>query len=720
MLGCLWCLPAAHLLHTFHGAELLDEGFQVRGVVHHHGEHAAEQSVVRVDADGAQQDVALLADDGGDVRHDADVVVSDDAQRDGVLLALALAGPAGLDDAVGEAGVHLAGIGAVAAVDLDAAGDGHEAEHLVTVDGVAAFGQLEVESFQVLVDDEHVVLERRVVGRGLQVVALGAAVDDVLADFRLLLLQFEEAVEHVVGIELFHGDVLVEFGHRFVAQFLDEAHHHGFVVVHLAVLELAFQGFFGELGLPRLHLLQGLADLGAGLRGGDDVQPVAFRRLGARGHHFHLVAAMQGLAQLHVLAVDAGPDAARTQFGVDGEGKVEHGGPLGHLVEVAFGGKHEYLVLVEFQLELVHHFEVTVGILQRFADGGEPFIQAAFSLHTLVAPVRCQSAFGDVVHAFGPDLHLHPFALRAHHGGVERFVAVAFGHRQPVAQSFGVGHVHVRHDGVHLPAFLFFAVEGRVEDDADGEEVVHALEGTLLLLHLLVDGVDGLGASLHVELQSGFLQLALDGLDELGDVGIARRLRLVQFIFDVVIDAAVGIFQRQVLEFRFQFVESQLVGQRGIEVGCFIGHFGPGLQVGRLLDLAHQVHAVGNHDEDDPHVLGEREEQVAEVFRFDGRALGIEFVDFHQAPDDARYVFAVLLADRLEGAQSPLHRFVEHDAQDGSPFHADFLGHDDGRLHVLDDGVHAERVARQVPVGHRLHQVGLQLVAIVFLQGIAR
>jgi hypothetical protein len=44
---------------------------------------------------------------------------------------------------------------------------------------------------------------------------------------------------------------------------------------------------------------------------------------------------------------------------------------------------------------------------------------------------------------------------------------------------------------------------GRVEDDADGEEVVDTLEATLLLLHLLPDGVDALGAPLHVELQSG-------------------------------------------------------------------------------------------------------------------------------------------------------------------------------------------------------------------------
>lgn len=60
-----------------------------------------KESVVRIDADGPQQNVTLLIDDGSDIRHDTDIVMSHDAQGDGVLLALALSCPFGAYDAVG-------------------------------------------------------------------------------------------------------------------------------------------------------------------------------------------------------------------------------------------------------------------------------------------------------------------------------------------------------------------------------------------------------------------------------------------------------------------------------------------------------------------------------------------------------------------------------------------------------------------------------------------
>ena len=134
----------------------------------------------------------------------------------------------------------------------------------------------------------------------------------------------------------------------------------GLVVVYLAVLELALQHLLGEGRLPRGHLLQCLAYLGACLRRGDDVQPVLFGRLRVRCHDFHLVAALQPLAQGHVLAVHPCTDAATSQGCVDVEGKVQHRGSLGQLEEVALGGEDEDLVLVQLQFEAVHGLEVAL------------------------------------------------------------------------------------------------------------------------------------------------------------------------------------------------------------------------------------------------------------------------------------------------------------------------------------------------------------------------
>ena len=691
------------------------------GIFDHDGEVAGKQSVVGVDADAAQADAGLLGDDGGDVGDDADVVVPHYAEGDGVLRALALACPPCLDNAVAEACMQFGRIGAVAAVNLDAAIDTDEAEHVVAIDGIAALGQLEVNAFQVLVDDEHVFLAPVLVGlRGGEVVALRAAILYLVVAVAVALLLFQVAVDDVVHVQCAVGNALVELGDHLEAHALDEAHHGTVVVVYLAVAEFSFQRLFGKVVLACGHFLQGLAYLGACLGGGDEVQPVLLGRLGGRGHHFHLVAALQQVAQGHVLAVDLGARAPASQAGVDVEGKVEHGSPLGQLEQVAFGGEHKHLVFIQLQLEAVHGLQVVVRTLQCFAHGGEPFIQSAFPLDAFVSPVSGQSALGNVVHALGAYLHLHPLAFGPHDGDVQRLVAVALGHGKPVAQAFRVRLVHVRHYGVHLPALLLLLFGCGVEDDADGKQVVHPLEGALLLLHLLVDGVDGLGASLDVELQSGLLQLPPYGGDEGGYVAVARGLGLVQLVLDVVVHVVLGVLQREVFQLRLQLVQSQLVGQRGVEVGGLACHFAACLVVGAVPYLPHHVDAVGYHDEDDAHVLGQREQQVAEVFRLHRGAFGIQGIDADKPADDACHVLAEVFGCLRGGVGAVLHGVVQHQAQYGGPPHANLVGHDDSCLHILDDGVQPEHVALYGIVLYGIDEQIFQFAAIVFAQRFSR
>ena len=289
---------------------------------------------------------------------------------------------------------------------------------------------------------------------------------------------------------------------------------------------------------------------------------------------------------------------------MDAEGKVENGCAFGQLEQIAFRCEDKDFIFIEFELELIHHFEVASGMFEGFADGGEPFVESAFALHALVSPMGCKATFGNVVHAFGADLHFHPFAFRSHHGGMERFIAIAFRHTQPVAEPFRIGHIHIRHDGIHLPAFLLFLFIFRIQNDADSEQVVNSLERTFLFLHLLVDGVDGLGASLHVELQAGIFQLLLNRLDKGSNVSVARSLGFVQLLLDMIIHFFLCILQRKVLQFRFQLVKPQLVGEGSIQVGGFVGNLLTGFFIRGVLDLAHQVHTVGYHDENHTHVFG--------------------------------------------------------------------------------------------------------------------
>ncbi len=136
-----------------------------------------------------------------------------------------------------------------------------------------------------------------------------------------------------------------------------------------------------------------------------------FGLLVRRRHDFHLVAALQHLAERHDLAVDACARAGIANLRMDVVGEVKDGSTLRELIEVALRREHKYLVFVEVHLELVHRLH-TVASLQHRTDIGEPFVQSGLALDALVTPVGSDAAFGYFIHALGTDLNLHPFLLR--------------------------------------------------------------------------------------------------------------------------------------------------------------------------------------------------------------------------------------------------------------------------------------------------------------------
>ena len=81
----------------------------------------------------------------------------------------------------------------------------------------------------------------------------------------------------------------------------------------------------------------------------------------------------------------------------------------------------------------------------------------------------------------------------------------------------------------------------------------------------------------------------------------------------MIVGIVLQVFQREVFQLALQLVESQLVSQGRIEIGGFLAHTLLGLFGLGVANLSHQVHTVGNHDEDDAHVLGKRQQQVAEI-----------------------------------------------------------------------------------------------------------
>ena len=71
----------------------------------------------------------------------------------------------------------------------------------------------------------------------------------------------------------------------------------------------------------------------------------------------------------------------------------------------------------------------------------------------------------------------------------EACISVRLGFAKPVAHALGVRLIHVGDDAEHLPAVGMLAFEGGVEYDAQGIQVVYAIDVDMLFLHLLPDGV---------------------------------------------------------------------------------------------------------------------------------------------------------------------------------------------------------------------------------------
>ncbi len=427
---------------------------------------------------------------------------------------------------------------------------------------------------------------------------------------------------------------------------------------------------------------------------------------------------MEGRAEGDILAVDLAADAGVADARVDMVGEVEHGGSLGKLQQVALRGEGIDLVLVEVELELVHHLQV-VACLQGGADRGEPLLHAAaVGLHALVAPVGGEAVLGHLVHALGADLHLHPLLLRTEHGDVETLVAIGLRHADPVAQALRVGLVHVGDDGVGLPTLHLLLLQRGVEDDADGKEVVDAIDTTLLLLHLLPNGVDRLGAALDMKFESGLGEVLAHRTDEALDVGVSGALRGVEFLLDQIVGVVLEILQREVLQLALELVEAQFVGQGGVEVTGLLGHLVLRLLVGCVAYLAHQADAIGDHDEHHAHVLGEGEEQVAEVLALHNGSLAVELLDADEPLEDRRHALAEVLARQRRVIVAAKHALVEHDGQQTVTAQADVADGHLRRHQSLEDGIEAEAVALDVASLDLRMDMGAQTLHVSTAQGV--
>ena len=229
-------------------------------------------------------------------------------------------------------------------------------------------------------------------------------------------------------------------------------------------------------------------------------------------------------------------------------GKIEQSGTGPEFDQVAFGGKYKNLIIVNIDLEILDKIGRTqLRIFQDLPDIFQPVVQFfSTGLSLLVPPVGSKAILGYVVHSSGSDLDLHPFLVGAKYGGMQRFISVRLGKGNPVPQPFRIGKVLLRDHGKYLPAFGLFIFRLRIQDDANGKQIVHFVKIDLLLFHFVPNRVDRLGACLHFKIKSPTLQFFLDGLYEGGDeIGPFDR-GLLQFRHNLPKLHRMQVFQRQI------------------------------------------------------------------------------------------------------------------------------------------------------------------------------
>ena len=157
---------------------------------------------------------------------------------------------------------------------------------------------------------------------------------------------------------------------------------------------------------------------------------------------------------------------------------------------------------------------------------------------------------------------------------MQSLVAIGFGVRKPIAETGGVRFINFGQCGVNAEAFVLFvlSISGH-KHNAYGQNVENLFKGNVLLLHFAPYGVGTLDACLYGVFHAHLVKLFAYGGCELGYDVIALNMALIEFLQYGGIVLGMLVFKTEVLEFCFNFVESQAVGYRGKDVEGFACNF---------------------------------------------------------------------------------------------------------------------------------------------------
>ena len=140
------------------------------------------------------------------------------------------------------------------------------------------------------------------------------------------------------------------------------------------------------------------------------------------------------------------------------------------------------------------------------------------------------------------------------------------------------------------------------------------------------------------------VQPLLDRHEEPPDEGLALLGALFEFCDDVLVILRFEVFQGDVLQLALDRVETQLVGDLGVEVHRLPALLAP-LFAGEHFERTHHFEPVGQFDQDDARVFGVAHDQVPEIVGLLLGHLELQLRDVGQPEGDAHDLIAEAFAD---------------------------------------------------------------------------
>ncbi len=173
----------------------------------------------------------------------------------------------------------------------------------------------------------------------------------------------------------------------------------------------------------------------------------------------------------------------------------------------------------------------------------------------------------NIVHAFTAYLYFYPLTIIGHKGDVQSLISIGFRMTYPVADAIRMRLIYLRQTDIDVEAIVHLHFwRSRLEDDAYREDIIYFIKSNMLGLHLVPDGIDRLDTCHNTVFQSHLVKLLTNRSCKLSKHLITLSCRFFQLQLYLAILFWMLVLETQVLEFGLDFVQTQTISKRSIEV----------------------------------------------------------------------------------------------------------------------------------------------------------